>query len=59
MLKIKVRKYVRYAVIASPLAGVAYTSFLPITERSQQFLVLITLLWLQAFILFEVFVIGK
>jgi len=45
--------------MASPLAGVAYTSFLPISERAQQFLVLITLLWLQAFTLFEVFVIGK
>ncbi len=59
MLKKQVRKYVRYVIMASPLAGVAYTSFLPISERAQQFLVLITLLWLQAFTLFEVFVIGK
>ena len=59
MSKEHVWKFVRYAVMASPLAGVAYISLLPITQRAQQSLVLITLLWLQVFLLFEVFSIGK
>ena len=59
MIKPKVRKYARYAVIVSPLAGVAVTSLFSITARTQQFLVLITLLWVQVFTLFEVFSIGK
>ena len=38
-----------------PLVGVALTNLLPITARTNQFLVMVTLIWFQVFILFEVF----
>jgi hypothetical protein len=57
--KEKVGKVVRYALMGLPLAGAGLSSFLPISVRSQQFLVLVTLLWLQIFTLFEVFSVGK
>ena len=44
MLKLKIGKYAWYAGFVSPLVGMVYTRQQPITERAQQFLVLIMLL---------------
>ncbi len=42
-----------------PLAGAAGTAFLPLHRLAQQFSVLIVLVWLQVFILFECFLAGR
>jgi hypothetical protein len=55
----KIRKFLRYALIGLPLAGVLVADFLPLTARAQQFLIMIVLIWLQVFFLFEVFMSGK
>ena len=52
-------KYVRYVLWCLPLAGAFLSSFAPITARSQQFLVLIMLIWFQTFIIVEVFLSGR
>jgi uncharacterized membrane protein YoaK (UPF0700 family) len=57
--KEKVRKIIRYAILSLPLAGVAFASVLTLSVRAHQFLILITLVWFQFFLLFEVFKPGK
>jgi hypothetical protein len=55
----KIRKVFRYVFIGLPLAGVIVADFLPLTIRSQQFLIMIVLIWMQVFFVFEVFFPGK
>lgn len=55
MSKEKIKQVLRYTIIGLPLAGVALTNLLPISARTNQFLVMVTLIWFQVFILFEVF----
>jgi len=59
MLKEKMQKIVRYILPGLPLAGAAVANLLNISTQAHQFLILIVLLWFQAFILFEVFFTGK
>ncbi len=42
-----------------PLLAIVGSSFLPIQQIGQQFLVLIILLWIQVFFIVECFLIGK
>jgi hypothetical protein len=42
-----------------PLAGAAGTVFLPLQRLAQQYVMLIVLLWIQAFFISEVFLNGK
>ncbi len=42
-----------------PLAGAAGAAFLPLQRLGQQISVLIVLIWLQVFIVFECFLAGK
>jgi hypothetical protein len=49
----------RIVIQALPLAGAVVTVFLPLQRLGQQFAVLIVLIWIQVFLLFEVFQVGK
>jgi hypothetical protein len=55
----KVFKGWKIVIQALPLAGAAVTVFLPLQRLGQQFAILIVLVWLQVFFLFEVFQVGK
>ncbi|HEY3312214.1 MAG TPA: hypothetical protein VGK00_11300 [Anaerolineales bacterium] len=59
MPKIDIQKFFRRLLTGLPLAGVAVATSMPISERAHQFLVMITLIWFQVFILSEVFSPGK
>jgi len=59
MSKQKFSKALRYTLLGLPLVGAAGANFLNISAGAHQFLILITLLWFQVFILFEVFIGGK
>lgn len=52
-------KLIRYTLWVLPLAGAMVSAFLPISARSQQFLVLIVLIWFQTFLIVEVFLSGR
>ncbi len=49
----------KWVLRSLPLAGVVGASFLPIQRFGQQVSVLIVLIWLQVFLLFECFLAGK
>jgi len=55
----KIAKGWKILIQALPLAGAAVTVFLPLQRLGQQFAILIVLVWLQVFLLFEVFQVGK
>ena len=60
--KVKTRKHpgtVKVVICSLPLAGAAATAMLPIRQVSQQFLMLIVLLWIQVFFISEVFLARK
>jgi hypothetical protein len=59
LLKKRIQKIVRYTLISLPLAGVVVADFMPLTARAQQFLVMIVLIWLQVFFIFEVFLMSR
>jgi hypothetical protein len=59
MSKKKLKTLLSYAICGLPLAGAAVANTLVVSAKAHQFLVLITLIWLQVFFLFEVFSIGK
>ncbi len=55
----KISKGWKILIQVLPLAGAAVTVFLPLQRLGQQFAVLIVLIWIQVFFLFEVFQVGK
>jgi hypothetical protein len=55
LLKVKLRKTLRYIIGSLPLVGIIIANFLTVSARAHQFLVLMTLVWFQAFIFYEVF----
>ncbi len=55
----KLPKAAKYAIRALPLAGAIVTGLFNITRFEQQFLVLIVLLWLQVYFIFELFLAGR
>jgi len=57
--KNKVPRALKYACLSLPLAGAAVSVFLPLREIARQFMVLVVLLWFQAYFIFEVFLTGK
>jgi hypothetical protein len=52
-------KPLKLAIKGIPLAAAIGASLLPLQRLGQQFLVLIILLWIQAFFIVECFLIGK
>lgn len=58
-MKAKISKGVRRMIIGLPLAGIVIANFFATTPRANQFLILITLVWFQVFILAEVFSTGN
>jgi hypothetical protein len=59
MKKQKLDRRLKLAIQGLPLAAVVGSSLLPVQRSGQQFLVLITLLWIQVFFLVECFVARK
>lgn len=60
MAKFKISKTVRRIMVGLPLACVVFSDLLfPISTRAHQFLVGVTLVWFQVFILSEVFSTGN
>lgn len=57
--KEKISKIAAYLIRGLPLAGIVYGSFQPIRANIQPWLILATLIWLQVFVLSEVFSINK
>jgi hypothetical protein len=55
----KLPKAVKVVLRGLPLAGAAATALLPLQRIGQQFLILILLLWVQAFFILEGFLAGK
>jgi hypothetical protein len=58
MQKIKLSKLVRRIIMGLPLAAVVIMNLFPISVWARQFLIGITLIWFQVFILSEVFTRG-
>jgi hypothetical protein len=58
-MKKKISKGWRLVIECLPLAAVVVTSFLPIQRLGQQLNMLFVLLWLQVFLIFEVFMAGR
>jgi len=60
MEKKRVPKDWKIVIQGIPLAGALVTTLLPITQRlGQQFIMLIVLLWVQAFFIIECFLTGR
>jgi hypothetical protein len=59
MPKEKIAKYVRYAIRGLPLAAIAISNLVVTSAQAHQFLILITLLWFQVFLFFDLFSPGK
>jgi hypothetical protein len=59
MKKQKLDRRLKLVIQGLPLAAVVGSSLLTVQRSGQQFLVLITLLWIQVFFIVECFVAGK
>jgi hypothetical protein len=57
--KTRVTKGFRWVVRGLPLVAILGASMLPLSKTANQFLMLAVLLWLQAFIVFECFLIDR
>lgn len=55
----KLNRCLKLVIQGIPLAAVVGTSLLPIQRLGQQFLVLISLLWVQVFFIIEFFLVSK
>ncbi len=51
----KLPRALKYAIRGLPLAGAAASVFLPLHQTGQQFMVLIVLIWVQVYFIFEIF----
>jgi hypothetical protein len=52
-------KHIKQVIRSIPLVGAIGASLLPIQPAAHQFLVLITLVWIQVFFIMECFLAGK
>ncbi len=60
MLKKKrISKGFRWVVRGMPLVAILGASLLPLSKTANQFLMLAVLLWLQAFIIFECYLVDR
>jgi hypothetical protein len=59
MKKKIVLKGLKLMIQGLPLAGAVGTVFLPLHHLGGQFAVLVVLIWVQVFFIFEVFQVGK
>ncbi len=55
----RILKIIKIAAPGLPLVGVVGTEFFHLTQFSQQFMILIILVWVQAFFIYEIFLPGK
>jgi hypothetical protein len=59
MKKEKLNKRLKLVMQGIPLVGVVGASLLPVQRLGHQFLVLITLVWIQVFFIMECFLVSK
>lgn len=60
MEKKKLPKELKKVIEGLPLAGAVGTTLLPMTQRlGQQFIMLVVLLWIQAFFIIECYLNGR
>lgn len=59
LAKKKLSKVVKFTLRGLPLAGAAGSVLLPLQKTGQQFMVLIVLIWVQVYLVMEVFLVGK
>ena len=52
-------KNIRHIIQGLPLAGILLTSLLPLSVLGRQLLMLVLLIWFQAYFIFDVFFNGK
>ena len=57
--KNRFKQVLKWVLGGLPLGAVVATSFLPLQAWMQQALMLVVLLWLQAFVLLNVFALGN
>lgn len=57
--KTRISKGFRWVIRGVPLAAILGASMLPLSKTANQFLMLVTLLWLQAFLVFECYLIDR
>ena len=57
--KMRISKGIKMVIRGLPLIAILGASVLPLSKTASQFLMLITLLWLQAFILFECYFVQR
>jgi len=57
--KPKFLQWLKWIICGIPVVMIIGTSFLPLQIRGQQFLILALIIWVQVFLIFEVFGIGK
>lgn len=55
----QIKLVIQYALRGLPIAGIIVSTFLPARKSLQPWLILGTLVWLQTFLLSEVFSISK
>jgi hypothetical protein len=59
MAKRRIPRGWRRVIVGIPLAAAAGASLLPLQRFGQRFVILIVLLWIQVFFIFECFLAGK
>lgn len=60
MLKRKqISKGIKMVIQGMPIVAILGASLLPLSKTASQFLMLVTLLWLQAYVLFECFFVER
>jgi hypothetical protein len=55
----RISRGVRLVIKGLPLVAIFGASLLPLSQRASQFLMLITLLWLQVFIISECYLVDR
>ena len=55
----KIPKSWKIVIQGLPQAGAAVTAFLPLKQPGQQLAVLVVLIWIQLFFIFDIFQTGK
>ena len=61
-MKVKSKKLpvvLRYVIPGLPLAGAVISGLLPLRDFARQFMILVVLVWIQAYFILEIFLAGK
>jgi hypothetical protein len=59
MKRKKMNVILKYILRGLPLAGAVASTFFPLHQLGRQFMILIVLVWVQVFFIFELFLAGR